>query len=282
MTEQEELMLMAYADGAVDDRERRAIETWLADDAEARRYVDEILNLNALAREAYARPLAEQPPAAIVARIMAVEPAAKPDDGVNSADTARGKVIRGPFGVRPIAKAPWALPMAAALALAIGLGVGLQLSGPDGGAPQPREVLALGPVAPSSTLGALLERSPSGQVVPLGEAAGAEQRASHAMVVASFRDSRQRLCREFELLDGASAERPLSFGVACRMGPDGWLIEGAARHAAAKDTSSGTFVPSSGEHVDALEGVLTMIGAGEALDPQSEAALISRGWREGE
>ena len=98
------------------------------------------------------------------------------------------------------------------------------------------------------------------------------------MVIATFRDRKARVCREIEVLD-ADMQAKLA-GAACRDPASGtWIVEGVARIAAAPVSQGSTFVPSGTDEKDALDGLLTVLGASKALTADEEQRLIAKGWR---
>jgi hypothetical protein len=129
--------------------------------------------------------------------------------------------------------------------------------------------IALGPVDPKSPLAALLERSGSGQGVTLPGS------KDTALVLATFRDAESRPCGEFEI--PGRELRPIEIGIACRESNGRWQIVGAAEVPAALATN-GTFHPAGDQSNDPLQTVLKSIGAGMALPPDEELALLARGW----
>lgn len=267
MTRPSDETLMAYADGALPEAERIAIEAYLAQDEDARRIVEAFRRSTTLARAAFDEALAAPPPADLVARILAAPP-----DGTAApltapaADAAGARVIPMPPAGRRRTAMPtrFALPLAASIALAVGLTAGLlagRTPSPDAAA------LVLGPVGPGTTLARVLDTTPSGA------------RSERVDVVATFRDRHGRVCREFEVVHGPSGDaRPQAAAVACRSALGTWTIEGAAQIAVAPKAGSG-FEPSGASERDALQGLLDILGAGAALPPKDERALIERGWR---
>ncbi len=195
---------------------------------------------DATLRAAFAAPLAEMPPAAMRAALLA-EP---------------GKVATLPRRA-PMAWLPAAL--AASLALGAGFGAGWSLKAPGG--PEASAAVAVGPA--QGALRLALDASPAGTaqggVVP----------------TASFRDGAGRICREFDALDASGA--PAAAGVACRAA-EGWRVLLLAATPDAASAQPG-FAPAAGVAADPIGDFLGALDAGPALSPAEEAALIARGWR---
>jgi hypothetical protein len=236
-------------DGADADRVALALESDPAAQAAAERLAegaaphpaDEAL------RAAFAAPMAEPVPARLAASVLA-EPGK-----VASLPRRRG-------GARPMAWAPAA--MAAGVALTLGFGAGFSLRGP---AEAPQAVAALSVGAASGAALAAFETAASGAA------------RDGLALAASFRDGAGRPCREFETL-GADG-LPAAAGVACRES-DGWRVLALAAVAAPQaGPGDGAYAPAGGAGADALGALLNALGAGPALSPEEEAALIAGGWR---
>jgi hypothetical protein len=157
------------------------------------------------------------------------------------------------------------VPIAASLALLIGLGAGVLLARTPWS--QEPTALTLGEVAKGSALRDALETARSGVV-----------RNGH-LVVATFRDKRNRYCREIELISG-TGNRPQAAGVACRSTQGAWIMEGAARlEIAGASEPSGGYTPSGAAEKDALSALLALLGAGTVMTTAEEGAALERGWR---
>ncbi len=237
--------IAAFVDGALDDpadaeRIARAIET----DAEARALSDRIAASNSLLREAFGTPMEQEVPPSIAA--------------VLTNDARRvGRLPRR----RPVPGfAPTAL--AASVALLIGLGLGATL------APQvlnpAKTVIGLGVGGPDDALAQALETLPSGASSPTG-----------VRPMLTFRDATGRPCREFEVVGALPSD--LEFGLACRIGDGTWEVPILVA-APANPLDPGGFEPASGAVGDALSAMLDALGAGPALTPDAEAALLASRW----
>ncbi len=235
--------IAALVDGSLEDEaEAAALRQVLEQDPEARAYAEQVARANALVREAFEIPAEEQTPAAIQAAIF------------GEAD----KVAV----LKPRRRAAAWLPasIAACLALVIGLGVGSQF----GGTPQ-RVIAALGNAPLEGPLHAALEGLPSGAISGAG-----------VQPMLSFFDGAGRVCREFEVKGELPGE--LEFGIACRTPADRWHVEIVV---AAPETEPGPegFAPASGPGGHALDAMLDALGAGSALPPDAESALLDRSWQ---
>jgi hypothetical protein len=268
MTRPSDETLMAYADGALPEAERIAIEAYLAQDEEARRIVESFRLTSALAREAFDDAISAPPPADLVARILAAPTGQAAGADAIAAPIGSATVV--PLPARPRRRAampPWLpLPLAASIALVIGVTAGF-LTG-RGVAPTPDVAgIQLGPVSTGTAIARVLDTATSGATT------------DRIAIVATFRDRGGRVCRELEVLaDRTGQPAPEVAAVACRVPHGTWTVEGAARIARANAAGSG-FEPSGASERDALQGLLDMLGADAALSPQEERTLIERGWR---
>jgi hypothetical protein len=228
--------------GADADRVAAALETDPAAQAAAERAAGAGAATDALLREAYAAPLGEPAPRAML-------------------DAVRGSAGRVVPFERRRPRPTWApAALAASVALVAGLAGGLALTGRG---PSPVETAALGLGAATGAAAAALEGAPTGT-----EGGGLR-------LAGSFRDAAGRPCREFDALDAAGDA--LGHGVACR-DADAWRVVALA---AATDGAAGGegYAPASGTEADPLAAALRALGAGPALSPAEEADAIGRGWR---
>ena len=264
MTRPTDEELMGYADGVLDAESRARIEAYLETDAEARDLVASFRRTAALARDAYAQPLDETPPKALVDAILSGTGKAQDAAGAATASTGSAKVVGLHARRRPARLLEsFRLPIAASLALLVGMGGGYLLSR---GVSTGTSELALGAVAPSGPLADALEHRPSGSTT------------GRISIVGTFRDKNDRPCREIEVFSGATPPRPELAGVACRSRNGVWTVEGAVRIAVAPPAGT-QFEPSGVPESDALSGLLDMLGAKPMLAPTDEKALIERRWR---
>ncbi len=258
MTRPTDEMLMAYADGALSEAERAEIAAALENDAEARAIVAEFRRTAEISRAAFADILAEPVPDRLVNTVLGTR-----THDANVVDLARARKPR---------TTTWrtALPLAASVLLVVGVAAALLRQQPAA------QLMALGPVPSAASLAEILETKPSG--TPLMLASRTPEGLDRLMVVATFRDRRARICREVEALDPQM--QPQIAGVACRNPANGaWIVEGSARIASTASPSGGDFVPSGADQKDALNGLLTVLGATRALPVDEEQGLLARGWK---
>jgi hypothetical protein len=260
--------LVAFADGMLAAEEASDVELFLAESADARRFVEFLRSSGDLAKGAFDDALdVPQSDAKLAALIMGSAEATRP------AET--GSVVSLPLRQdRPALVSRFALPMAAAIALLLGGVGGYEFGRRGSGVEQVANGgVAVGPVAGGTVLAKLLDEKPSGEPLSVEGT-----RARDFMVVASFRDAKGRICREFEVLV-AETGGPVTAGIACRRESGAWHVEGAAQMAKAPEPSSQDFSPASGDDVAAIEGLLKAIGAKPALSKEDEDALLRKKWQ---
>lgn len=148
------------------------------------------------------------------------------------------------------------IPLAASLSLAVGAGVGYTL------ASRSAPTSAMVAIAPGGALQAALDSTASGSAIRLGS-------GETATFVLSFRDD-NRYCREFRLETATDGMR----AVACR-DEGAWKIALAAAEAPA----AGGYAPAESGVSLAFDAAAEALGAGAAIAPDEEAALIRSGWR---
>lgn len=255
-------MLMAYADGELSKQDAELVERLLREgDVESREAVDEFRKTAALVRAAFADDTNDPISETLVETVLATKATPKPAAVAGSRS-------------RPARRERYAMAMAACLAAAVVVGGLATIL-------RPLETvtaasLQLGPIDADSRLAHVLAKVPASTLVEIDDDnAGA---AAHLMVVSTFYDRYDRICREVELMDSALA--PQQVAVACHT-PDSsaWSVEGVARIATASDPSSSGYAPAGAPEQDALKSLQIMVGAKEPLSADEERRLIDAGWK---
>ncbi|MBY5556719.1 hypothetical protein HFO41_27450 [Rhizobium leguminosarum] len=231
--------LMAFADGELDETQSRALEEALASNEALCERLAVFLDSRQLVGDAL-KPLIDEPvPEALLASVRRMADEVrhqKPQDNVVSfRPKQQQQTMRR-----------WLVPVAASL-VAIMTGV---------------VGFALGRVNPPASnsgaeIAAVLDREVSGRDVTLSS----PETVLH--VVASFRDERGELCREYELKQPKSS----TLTVACRQN-GAW----ATRLALTSAKADGYVPASSQETIDAY---LASIQAGEPLSPEEEREVLA-------
>lgn len=231
--------LMAFADGELDEAQSLALEEALAEDEALAERLAVFFDSRRLVGDAL-KPLIDEPvPDALAASVRRMVQAAE------SNETPQDNVVALPVRPQPQARA-WLMPIAASLVAVITGVIGF----------------TLGRIAPSTVdsgteVAAALDREASGRDVALGAA------GTRLHIVATFRDERGDLCREYRLTQPGSSTQT----VACRQ--DGvW----ATRLALTTPQTDGYMPASAQETVDAY---LASIQAGAPLSAEEERKALS-------
>lgn len=231
--------LMAFADGELEEARSLALEEALAHDEALAQRLAVFLDSRRLVGDTL-KPLIDEPvPEALRASVHRMaEEARRQTPSQDSIVPFRPK--RQPATWR------WLMPIAASLVAVVAGVVGF----------------SLGRMAPSTPgvgaeIATALDREASGRDVTLA--------ASNLVlrVVASFRDERGELCREYELKQPESS----TLTIACRQN-GGW----ATRLALTTPRADGYVPASSQETIDAY---LSSIEAGAPLSPEEERAILA-------
>jgi hypothetical protein len=240
-------MLMAYADGELDETTAEALQRTVdADPALLRRLAD-FQTTRALAKSAFAAVLDEEVPERLFA---AVRPQA-----------ARLAVLRLP-------RLRWGwLPVGAAVAASVaGLALGTALT--------------LRPAGEASLLGSeqrvaeLLETVPSGEMRPLPTGLSGAEPSGTFRATGSYLAA-VGVCRSFEVALGADSVAGWR-GVACRRDGD-WTIELVVADPAVPGGEN--YAPASDAAAQAVDAFLDAAGSGGTLDEAAERRLVESGWQ---
>lgn len=234
--------LAAFADGELSPEEAAEVVLHLADHPRDQAYVDNVMAANEALSQAFDAPLDDPASQAIENTILGAKQTAE--------------IV--PFPKRP---SVW---VGAALAAALALAV---FTGPSFFTPAQPPRLAVGPISGGSSLSEALNSLPSG--VPTAQGADQELLILATLPIA------EGFCREFEVIDHADAR--IDLGIAC-MTADTWVVEVTLSEPLASSGTEDGFVTASGAEMQGLLPFLDRLGAGAALAPDDEAALIARGW----
>ncbi|MBY5583896.1 anti-sigma factor family protein [Rhizobium leguminosarum] len=231
--------LMAFADGELDETQSRALEEALAGNEALRERLAVFLDSRQLVGDAL-KPLIDEPvPEALLASVRRMADEAR-------RQTPRDNVVSFRPKQQQQTMRRWLVPVAASLVAIVTGVVGF----------------ALGRINPSASnsgaeIAAVLDREVSGRDVTLSS----PETVLH--VVASFRDERGELCREYELKQPKSS----TLTVACRQN-GAW----ATRLALTSAKADGYVPASSQETIDAY---LASIQAGAPLSPEEEREVLA-------
>ncbi|ULR42358.1 hypothetical protein [Rhizobium sp. K102] len=231
--------LMAFADGELDETQSRALEEALASNEALCERLAVFLDSRQVVGDAL-KPLIDEPvPDALLASVRRMA------DEVRR-QTPQDNVVSFRPKQQQQTMRRWLVPVAASLVAIVTGVVGF----------------ALGRINPSASnsgaeIAAVLDREMSGRDVTLSS----PETVLH--VVASFRDERGELCREYELKQPKSS----TLTVACRQN-GAW----ATRLALTSAKADGYVPASSQETIDAY---LASIQAGAPLSPEEEREILA-------
>lgn len=238
-------ILMRFADGELDEATAARLERALAaDDALMMRLA--LFTETRAASKAALQPLLEEPVPeklrtaveGMVARKKAVDAAAN--------------LVAFPASCASRAVS-WRLPLAASLVAAlVGAAAGFWIAGPSGTSGTGVQIAGLNGAAISGALAAV----PSGQETAIG--------ADRFRAIATFRDSDQSICREFEI---DPKGRDTVIAVACNV-DQAWEVH----FAVVAPSTDGGYAPASS--TEALDAYLAAIDAAEPMTEDAEAEAL--------
>jgi hypothetical protein len=247
-------ILMAYADGALSEADRRLVETEITRDPQARRLITVYRSTTALARHAFGAPAWSEPPARLVALISA-----RP----HRSRTVHGWPVwlAGSYGTGGLA-ALGSLAILAVLASAVWQLIPARHdAAPADGNPAH---VAVGPVPRESELARVLDDL---------SADATHRRDRRFSLVATLTDKWGNTCKEVDARRPSPDTPPAFVLLACRVGAERWTVVGAVAPAVDRNGSRHQFyVRSEADAHDALSGILAMIGAKQrasALKPET-------------
>lgn len=248
-------MLMAFADGELDETTRQMVEAAERDDPDVRRRLAAHRQLRARLQSAFAATLDEPVPERLLAAVR--KPAAPVANVIGLADQRAASS----GAARRISISAWPAFGSLAASILVGLGLGFGLwHGPD----------------------QLLKTSPDGSVAAVGTLAKAlstelaAERAPDrvATIGLSFFSKSGVYCRTFSLSSGQAGA-----GMACRDGEQ-WRIRLLAP--AANDGSAGSGYRTAGSNDSPqLRSLIESEIQGEPLTREGEEAARRAGWRAG-
>ena len=275
MSEISDDILMAYADGALDEAERRRVETVLNTSGETRKRLEVFTSTAALLKRELG-PVLHWPLPDELADAIHNAPVAQ-------RASSHGSVIKP--SLRPTlwsrlnemvsSSLPFGLVAAAcSAALLIGGAAGWSLHTPTQATPAPALVaLEDGKFIASPELSKVLDTQPS-KAAALSSLAGQPVSITPVM---TFATTDSRFCRQYDVAveNGARAA-----GLACRASGASWTIEAHSLLANAAPSGDGLSRPAGANTSPAIDAVADMLIEGPALTLDREAALIKNGWRD--
>ncbi|NUS70143.1 MAG: anti-sigma factor [Ensifer adhaerens] len=263
-TEFSDEILMAFADGELDEATMRRVEAALETDDELMARVAMFMETRAAASEALKPVLDEPVPDELVAKVRAMAAAQSGAQRAADAPATGGDNVVAFRRPADQAALPHAGPsrllmaMAASLLVVIGGAGGYLLRG--GGLADPGGIQGALHVADTvgPALSAILDKAASGEEFAVGE-------GGTVRLVSAFELGSGQLCREYELTQpGASG----LVSVACRKAST-WQT----RLAVARPEGGDGYAPASS--LETVDAFLTSIGAGQPLDADAEKKALA-------
>lgn len=263
-----EEVLMAYADGELEESTRAAVEAAMAEDPQIARRIAHHRALRERLRSAFEPALREPVPARLLeaARNCPAGSAAQRRGDESSAKTAgerSGETRQGPGNVIPLrarAARRWSLPQWAALAASLVIGIlagrlAFRSGGSEAISTHNGRMMASG----------LLADALSAQLA-------SRQRATQPVRIGvSFKSKSGRYCRTF------SMRAPAVAGLACHAS-DGWRLR-VLTGAQERGGTAGAYRQAASATPPAVVAAVNREIAGEPLDARAEAAARNRGWK---
>jgi anti-sigma factor RsiW len=249
-------ILMAFADGELDDATRQIVEAAERDDPDVRRRLAAHRQLRARLQTAFAATLDEPVPERLLAAVR--KPAAPVAPVIRLADHRAAKTGAA---ARKFSISAWSAFGSLAASILVGLGLGYAVwRGPD----EPLKTSSDGSVVASGTLAKALSTELAAQRRP----------DRVATIGLSFLAKSGAYCRTFSLSSGQSGA-----GLACRDG-ERWRIHLLAP--AANDGSAGSEYRTAGSNDSPqLRSLIESEIQGEPLTREGEEAARRAGWRAG-
>lgn len=275
MSEISDEVLMAYADGALDDMERRRVDIYLKASPDGRARLEAFVRTAAVLRREFAPVLHWPVPNALADLIYTAPMAAAPSAGRTSSSAAAYRpslwtrlntVVQGslPFGL---------VATACSTALLIGGFAGWSLRAPSPLTAAPALVaMEAGTFVASPGLSKVLDAQPSKAAVNV--ALGGH--SVSITPVMSFATADNRFCRQYDV---AVENGTRAAGLACRTSGAPWTIEAHSIVAKAAQTGAGLSRPAGANTAPAIDAAADALIDGPALTLEREAALIANGWR---
>lgn len=259
MTKLTDETLMAYVDGQLDDKQTKEIQKAIEADSDARKRVEVFRQSAAMLHGVYDAPLQEAVPERLMDTVMGF----KTDD-----KRAAGLLERlFAFLPRPLTLNP-ASAVVAFIALLIGTGTGYYA----GNITQfDKKHLAI--TLDGKDFSRKLDTTVSGQFFTV------EGRDVQIMPVATFLDTSNRFCRQYEVVTGPDKNVHLSQGIACRSNAGNWLtIVSINSHPSdvLPGDSNTKYIPAGAD--DLTEVVFSQIMASPPMTLKRESELIEQKW----
>lgn len=267
-------MLMAYADDALTNAERRQVEAAIAANPHLRRRLEPFVVTRSTLPEVFSEALTSPLPDRLLKTVMTApmpKPTARVSEQVAGSILARVRA----FLIPEVPSFGSAVALAAIVATLAGAGYMAQRAiAPSIGPGSITDAVAVNDNAAfaDGVLATALETAPIAKPVQSG--------ALTAVASNTFFDKGGRVCREYDVSD---ATKGSTVGFACRTAEGRWQIAFHAPVAkpVAKTTGAGPDVttPAGDTTVQPLEQAIDAVITGDVLGIEQDAELLANGWR---
>ena len=262
MSEISDEMLMAYADGQLNDLDHLRVEAFVAGDSDAQKRLAAFTSTRSALAELFDQPMREPVPQRLIDTIMG--------DGNNAAKPIPLSTRRRPPVFSP---SQWALAATVAGLLVGATGMNWMMQRTPSASDAPFGLVAAegSDRFAADVLANVLETSRSGSMV----AATISGTKATIKPVFTFATVSNQFCRQYLI----SQTETLAFdGVACRNANGRWRIE--AHVPASVDQSAGdnNIVPAGKDSVAAIDAAVDRMISGDVLGAEAEAKVITNGW----
>lgn len=241
----------AYLGGAMTPTEAAAFELEMEGDAELIAIVERWQRNDALLKQAFSTPEAEQVSPALLDRLgLGDAPAESNVIALNIPEPSPAKAHNDNV---PSPQRRWAIAGSIAASVAVAIAVGSFWNAkPEGIGSEPQFQTALN----GSTSGTSVALNDQKKLTP----------------ILSFKAEDGRFCREFALEGNGGGEQ----GVACKTG-NTWVIEALVKGGGTLP-SNNEIRTAGGQDAASLDAAYSRLGAGDPLNRENEMQAISKGW----
>lgn len=254
-------VLMAYADGQLDEKRTAEIRQMVATDEEVRQRVALFRQSSALLQEVYNAPLREAVPQRLVDTVRQFKP--------HSTSPIIWERLAALFQITPGWRPAYAF--VATVVLLIGMGLGYLL---------PRDISMVQPdlsiALKSGAFHQGLDTTASGQWFNL------DQQGVRILPVATFRDKSNAFCRPYDVMEVGDQKTPLARGIACRNVTGQWdtrVYIAIRSMAPATGESPFGYIPAGADDHDLIMTIADQLMATPILSREHELELMTQRWR---
>ncbi len=251
--------LMAYVDGKLTEDESKEIREALSANTDAQERVELLRKSTILLQEVYDTPAHEEVPQHLIEGIINYK---------DEAD-ARPAILNRIASWFQIQAWQPVHALAIAMIFMVGIGAGWFVAGLS----RPK-LATYTPIMQGREFSRGLEITPSGESFALGG------QKIQITPVATFKDRQGRYCRQYEVSRQNSGDKPLSYGIACRMAEEQWLTRVSVLPESSEQSPSAatknSYTPAAEDEFAAT--IFSDLMATPPLGIEQEQELIRHGW----